>query len=85
MKAFKHNRFRSRSKERNFIFLGAVCNCVFGDVARFVYSRTFPSLTTPQTGRLNKSPHTVHAIANRHEIGKVKVQLSRPIEGEIKT
>jgi hypothetical protein len=37
-----------------------------GAVARVVYSRTFPSLTKPQTGRLNKSPHTVHAIANRH-------------------
>src|SRR5262245_41989132 len=36
-----------------------------GAVARVVYSRMFPSLTTPQTERLNKSPHTVHAIANR--------------------
>src|SRR5215510_753986 len=42
----------------------AVCNCVYGDVARVVYSRTFPSLTTPQTGRLNKSPHTVYGITN---------------------
>ena len=40
--------------------------CVYGNVARVVYSRTFPSLLTPQIGRLNKSPHTVHAIANRH-------------------
>src|SRR5215470_10751682 len=46
--------------------VSAVCNCLYGTVARVVYSRTFPSLTTPQTGRLNKSPHTVHAIANRH-------------------
>jgi hypothetical protein len=37
-----------------------------GAAPRVVYSRTFPSLTKPQTGRLNKSPHTVHAIANRH-------------------
>jgi DNA-binding NarL/FixJ family response regulator len=29
--------------------------------------RLFPDLTKPQTGRLNKSPHTVHAIANRHK------------------
>ena len=26
----------------------------------------FPGLTKPQTGRLNKSPHTVHAIETRH-------------------
>jgi enhancing lycopene biosynthesis protein 2 len=26
---------------------GAGCNCVYGNVARVVYSRTFPSLTTP--------------------------------------
>src|SRR5262245_33107581 len=38
-----------------------VCNCVYGNVARVVYSRTLPK----QTRRLNKSPHTVHAIANR--------------------
>src|SRR5215470_5754216 len=47
--------------------LSAVCNCVYGNVARVFYSRTFPSLKTPQTGRLNKSPHTVHAIATRHK------------------
>src|SRR5215813_6844414 len=40
-------------------------NAYTGAVARVVYSRAFPSLTKPQTGRLNKSPHTVHAIANR--------------------
>src|SRR5262245_39415516 len=51
----------------------AGCNCVYGNVARVVYSRTFLSLTTPQTGRLNKSPHTVHAIANRHR-GKVMIR-----------
>ena len=34
--------------------------------ARVAYSRTFPDQTKPQTGRLNKSPHTLHAIANRH-------------------
>jgi len=45
----------------------SVWNCVYGNVARVVYSRTFYSLTTPLTGRLNKSPHTVHAIANRHK------------------
>src|SRR5262245_60663442 len=44
----------------------AVCNCVYGAVARVVYSRMVPNLTKPQTGRLNKSPHTVHAIANLH-------------------
>src|SRR5215510_2411364 len=27
----------------------------------------FLSLTRPQAGRLNKSPHTVHAISNRHK------------------
>src|SRR5262245_44925677 len=43
----------------------AVCNCVYGTVARVVYSRTFPGLIKPQTVRLNKLPHTVHAIANR--------------------
>src|SRR5262245_60955267 len=43
----------------------AVCNCVYGTVARVVYSRTFPGLIKPQTERLNKSPPTVHAIANR--------------------
>jgi hypothetical protein len=35
-------------------------------VARVVYSRFFPDWTKPQTGRLNKSPHTVAVIANRH-------------------
>src|SRR5215475_10552933 len=49
----------------------AVCNRVYGAVARVVYSRTFPSRTKPQTGRLNKSPHTVHAIANRHSRSSV--------------
>src|SRR5215813_5589121 len=44
----------------------AVCNCEYGNVARVVYSRTFPTLTTPLAGRLNKSPHTVLAIATRH-------------------
>ena len=29
----------------------------------------FPGLTKPQTGRLNKSPHTVHEIANRLNFG----------------
>src|SRR5262250_2667782 len=38
-------------------------------VARVVYSRTFPSLTKPRTGRLNKSPHTAHAISNRSKSG----------------
>ena len=36
--------------------------------ARVVYSRTFPSLTTPQTRRLNKSPGAVYAIATRHRV-----------------
>jgi hypothetical protein len=43
----------------------AVCKCVHGTVARVVYSRFFPDWTNPQTGRLNKSPHTIHAFANR--------------------
>src|SRR5512145_2087796 len=40
--------------------------CVYGTVARVVYSRLFPDRTRPETGRLNKSPHTLHAFANRH-------------------
>jgi hypothetical protein len=35
-------------------------------VARVVYSRLFPDGTKPKTGRLNKSPHIVHAFANRY-------------------
>src|SRR6266545_8024125 len=39
-----------------------------------------PILTKPQTGRLNKSPHTVHAIANcsktRSDKNRVKRRLS---------
>src|SRR5215470_8994362 len=54
----------------------AGCNCVYGNVARVVYSRTFPSMTTPRTGRLNKSPHTVHAIANRHSTTVVVALVS---------
>jgi hypothetical protein len=42
-----------------------------GAAPRVVYSRLFPDwtpdLTKPQTGRLNKSPHTVGAIANRRK------------------
>ena len=41
-------------------------------MARVVYSRSFPDQTKSQTGRLNKSPHTVHALANRHKLpGKI--------------
>ncbi len=47
------------------LILMAVSKCVYGTVARVVYSRLFPDRTTPQAGRLNKSPHTVHAFANR--------------------
>src|SRR5262245_11941082 len=36
------------------------------NVARVVYSRLPSDLIKSQTGRLNKSPHTVHAFANRH-------------------
>jgi hypothetical protein len=39
----------------------AVSKCVYGTVARVVYSRLFPDWTPdqtkPQTGRVNKSPH----------------------------
>src|SRR5262245_65775044 len=45
----------------------AVSKCVCGTVARVVYPRLFPDRTKPQTGRLNKSPHSVHAFANRHK------------------
>jgi hypothetical protein len=59
----------------------AVCNCVYGNVARVVYSRTFPSLAETQAGRLNKSPHTVYAIANRHKegnhFGKHKLEIDK--------
>jgi hypothetical protein len=44
----------------------AANNCAYGIVARVVYSRFFPEWTKPQTGRLNKSPHTVYAFANRY-------------------
>jgi hypothetical protein len=33
--------------------------CLYGIVARVVYSRSLADRTRPQTGRLNKSPHTV--------------------------
>jgi hypothetical protein len=36
-----------------------------GVVARVVYSRFFPDWTKPQSWRLNKPSHTVHATANR--------------------
>jgi len=48
---------------------------VYGTVARVVYSRTFPGLIKPQTGRLNKSPHIVHAIANRPRRAKIATIL----------
>src|SRR5262245_61821359 len=43
----------------------AVCDCTYGSCGRVVYSRFFPDCTKPETGRLNKSPHTVDTIANR--------------------
>src|SRR5262249_47805843 len=51
-----------RSKSVGLERLAIACT---GAVARVVYSRTFPCLTMPQTGRLNKSPHTAHAIEIR--------------------
>ena len=56
----------------------SVWNCVYGNVARVVYSRTFYSLTTPLTGRLNKSPHTVHAIATCHRLAVLTAYQSFP-------
>jgi len=49
------------------LFTRSVCNCVYGTVARFVYSRFITDWTKPHTGRLIKSPHTVHAIANSYK------------------
>src|SRR6266508_3448549 len=49
--------------------LWRLANACTGLRARVVYSRLFPDWTPdrtrPQTGRLNKSPHTVYAFANR--------------------
>ena len=62
--------------------LMAVCKCLYGTVARVVYSRLFPDWTTdrtgPQTGRLNKSPHTVGAFANRHKDKSIQSSLVVP-------
>jgi hypothetical protein len=42
-----------------------VGKCAYETVARVVYSRLVPGRTRPQAWRLNKSPHTLHAFANR--------------------
>src|SRR5262249_52498932 len=52
---------RGRLRRKNILDRYAVA-CV-GLRARVVYSRQFPDQTRPQTGRLNKSPHTVYAFA----------------------
>jgi len=72
--------FTIAKDEESQVYRGTNCwdlerfaNACTGAVARVVYARAFPSLTKPQTGRLNKSPHTVHAIANRHKIREVKL------------
>src|SRR5262249_41373527 len=44
----------------------SVCKCVYGTVARVVYSRLLADWTKPQPGRLNKSPRATHAFANPH-------------------
>jgi hypothetical protein len=41
-------------------------NACTGLRARVVFSRFLPDWTQPQSGRLNKSPHTIHAFANRY-------------------
>ena len=41
----------------------SVCECVYGTVARVVYLRLFADRTTPQPGRLNKSPGATRAFA----------------------
>jgi hypothetical protein len=42
-------------------------------VARVVYSRFFPEWAKPQTGRLNKSPHTVHATSKDRQVNLAAV------------
>jgi hypothetical protein len=52
----------------------AVCDCVYCNVARVGCSRFFPEWAKPQTGRLNKSPHTVHATSkDRRRVNLVAV------------
>src|SRR5688572_11468356 len=43
-----------------------------------------PDRKKPQTGRLNKSPHTVYAIVNRHRKSGLSNRLSMNFNEEIK-
>jgi hypothetical protein len=55
----------------------SISECVYGIVARVVYSRSFPDQAKPQTGRLNNSPHTLNAIANRNSLRLRNISASR--------
>jgi plastocyanin len=57
----------------------SVSKCEDGIVARVVYSRLFPDWAKPQTGRLNKSPHTVRAFASRRKKEKQYKERKRPL------
>src|SRR5262249_37069644 len=57
----------------------SVSKCEDGIVARVVYSRLFPDWAKPQTGRLNKSPHTVRTFASRRKKEKQYKERKRPL------
>jgi hypothetical protein len=47
-------------------YFRAVCDCVYGSSGPELFASRFsPDWIKPQTGRFNKSPHTVHAPAIR--------------------
>jgi hypothetical protein len=64
-------------KSRKADFLDQFAIAYTGAVARVVYSRFFPDWTKPQARRLNKSPQTVHAIANQSKYISCQIEIDR--------